>query len=150
MFGSNGEVTLWEVATGKRFRTLRTDKPHGLHNYQSITFSRDGRLVAALSWAGTVVWEVASGKEVLHVHPHGEHASAAALGPDGRRLATGGKDGVLEVWDTTTGRNLLTLLPGRLPPVESLAFSRNGRYLAAGCGDSTVRVFDAGPAAGRR
>jgi WD40 repeat protein len=65
-----------------------------------------------------------------------------ALSGDGALLATSGYDGMIRLWDTTTGR-LVRVLVGHDSYVYGMAFSADGRYLAsAGSFDVTVRVWE--------
>jgi WD40 repeat protein len=75
----------------------------------------------------------------------GRQPMAAALHPDGRRLATSGERGQLIVWDLGTGRTLWTAT-GHRSGVRSLAFSPDGRRLAS-AGHTTVKIWD--PEGGR-
>jgi WD40 repeat protein len=60
--------------------------------------------------------------------------------PDGKRLASGGGRGEVEVWDAQTGLELLTLNGAQL----RLCFSPDGRRLASASGKA-VKVWDASP-----
>ncbi|WP_368737663.1 WD40 repeat domain-containing protein, partial [Escherichia coli] len=78
-----------------------------------VAFSLDGsRLITAGS--GTVrVWNIASGKEVLHFS-FDTSINAMALAPDGKTLALGvsyqGRRCGVQMWDVSTGK-LLRRLP---------------------------------------
>ena len=64
--------------------------------------------------------------------------------PDGRRLASGGFDGEVKVWDATTGQETLTLKE-QTGIIACVAFSPDGHRLASASEDGTVKVWDARP-----
>src|SRR4029077_19840793 len=64
--------------------------------------------------------------------------------PDGRRLATAGRDPAVWLWDLERGEEGARL-QGHRSYVWSLAFSPDGKTLASGSGDNTVRLWDTEP-----
>src|SRR5262249_45070544 len=64
-----------------------------------------------------------------------------AISPDGRLLATGGGDGVIQLWDLATGQ-AMPKLTGHRSEITSLEFSRDGRVLASGSMDGGVKLWD--------
>jgi WD40 repeat protein len=62
--------------------------------------------------------------------------------PDGSRLASTSYDKTAKVWDTATGRELLTLR-GHSDLILSVVWNFDGKQLATACKDGTVRVWDA-------
>ncbi|MFI9066386.1 trypsin-like peptidase domain-containing protein [Streptomyces sp. NPDC053429] len=72
---------------------------------------------------------------------HTAQVNRLAYSPDGHTLATGGHDGTVRLWDTTTGRNHTTF-PSHGTLVWSVAFSPDGRTLATGESDRTARLWD--------
>jgi tetratricopeptide (TPR) repeat protein len=88
-------VTVWDAATGKVLRTLEGSPKDA----DRLTFSRDGKLVAAAARETVVLWDFVSGREVASYPVHGNALLVdLAFSPDGTRLAIGHGRGV-DVWE---------------------------------------------------
>ena len=72
---------------------------------------------------------------------HAGEVRAVAFRPDGRRLASGGADHTVRIWDPTTGR-LLETLRSHQTPIVCLAYSPDGRRLASADEDGPIRVWE--------
>src|SRR5262249_43415575 len=70
---------------------------------------------------------------------------AVAFGPDGRLLATAGRERTARLWDPAPGSCLRPLI-GHTGWVNDVAFSPDGRLLATASRDGTARLWD--PATG--
>ena len=110
-------VRLWDLASGRLLSTLRP--PQGLGDegkLYAVAMSPDGAIVAAAGWTQF------------------NNGSATSLAQDGYSIY---------LFDRATGR-LLRRLPGLPNVIAHLAFSPDGRYLAATLGGKNgVRVFAA-------
>src|SRR5205823_10762449 len=127
----------------------------GAGSFVGVTFSPDGRQLAAGTGKGTLlIWDIRSGRALHTLTTHGGQLSGLAYSPDGERLATAGFEvtrgfGQLKLWDAVSGKELLSL-PGQM----SVAFSADGRLLTAPASGSltaegTVNVWDAAPRSGK-
>jgi WD40 repeat protein/serine/threonine protein kinase len=68
---------------------------------------------------------------------------STALSPHGDRIVTAGlEDNTAKVWDSASGRELLTLT-GHTKAVVCTTFSPDGKRIITGSMDETVRVWDA-------
>lgn len=67
---------------------------------------------------------------------------AAAISPDGDRIATPGMEDDVRIWNARTG-DVLLMLTGHDGPVSGLSFSPDGRRVASSSLDGTVRLWEA-------
>ena len=67
---------------------------------------------------------------------HTKPINAVVFSPDGRWIASGGKDDTIKIWDLATGYVLRTLY-AHSSNVNALAVSPDGKFLASASGDMT-------------
>lgn len=135
-----GRVTCWDADFEKKQFDLRVPR----HEITCLAFSPDGKLLAAGSMNGFVVWiDVARGvvTKMLNVASRSGkdgRVESLAFSPDGKLLATGSgsynrgyKWGETFLIDTETSEVFRMRMAKDDRPIRSVAFSPNGRYLAA-------------------
>jgi WD40 repeat protein/serine/threonine protein kinase/Tfp pilus assembly protein PilF len=137
--GKSGEVTIADAETGKGIGTLKADAP------RFVLSDPDGRRLTTLTNDGTLaIWEAATCRLLhkLDKLPHAREANHLVLSDDGRLLALSYPSGhwQIEIRDATSGRHRQTVRAAT--QVYSVALSPDGRYLAYGGHDRTVRVLD--------
>src|SRR5262249_51762962 len=69
-----------------------------------------------------------------------------SLSPDGTKLAGGGNDGKVKVWNTADGKVLFDMA-GHAGPVTGVSFSANNQIIASCGADRTVKFWN--PATGQ-
>src|SRR5262249_48585534 len=106
-----------------------------------LAFSADGTLLASGSADCTTrVWDAVTGEERFRWKQRG-WIRGLKFAPDGRALAAGAGRTV-KVWDLTTGKERTTLAKGHRETIFTLAYSPDGRFLATGSKDGSVRFWD--------
>jgi WD40 repeat protein len=79
----------------------------------------------------------------LHtLYGHTKGVLCVAWSPDSRRVASGGADDSVRIWDATDGHEI-HLLSGRTSEVETVAWSPDGHQLASATGAGTVKIWNA-------
>ena len=137
--GSDGNLYLWDAASGRRVKTLRGHTGW----IDSVAINPRGDLIASACVADMSVrlWEVESGRcvEILQAQPG--LMEAMAFSPDGRLLAVGGEFETIWVWDVEARLWFVSLR--HTNSVRCVAFNRDGDRLASCDDDGIVRVWDA-------
>ena len=105
-------------------------------NIRDLAISADSRLALSTGDDGVVrIWNL-HGADNLQLTNIDFPATAIAIAPDGNTLALGGGGDVVVMWDLARGEPIrdLTGSIGRVPP-SGIAFSPDGRWVAAASGD---------------
>lgn len=149
--GQHKGVRLWDATTGKPLREL--DGEFKKIYIAAAAYSPDGKLLA-LGRGGEAdgnngkvfLIDPATGKKLRELTPgHQYGATDLAFHPDGKHLASSGRDTVVRIWDTTSGKLIKELGKPRGGQfkdwIHAVSFSADGRWLAAADMAGAVQVW---------
>jgi WD40 repeat protein len=144
--GWDNSVRLWQLDAEAPKEIARVDgSPSG------IVFTPDGKtLVTGSPESRVVLWDISGTKPKVRYNLSGHkfRPFALAIRSDGKMLASGSLGPVLRLWKIEGGEpEIWAALANEDAPsvgVSSLAFSRDGKLLAAGShlGKQTLRIWD--------
>ena len=159
MDSGNHELTVWDATTGKLLRRIftRGERAH------AMVFLNDGKLAVAGSRPGQEgdvrIYNIDAGKTidyggvpavdgandptvlVKELVQTDDEIFALALSPDGTKLASGGCDRLVRVFDIASGK-IEHSIENHADWVLGVAFTPDGKGLATSSRDKTAKVWD--------
>ena len=109
----------------------------------SVDLSPNRRTAAlGLSDGGIRILDIASGQPIGQpFRAHQGNVLSLAFSPRGDKLASGGSDKTVMVWDVPSQKGL-GVCPEHKGAVFGVAISPNGETLASGCGSATIKLWN--------
>ena len=138
---TSGKLQVWRTADGGLVRTLGDRPPMSL----GLAYSARDQLLAAGAGNRVELWNVVRGElraVLAGEHGHNAPISTLAFSPDGRTIASGGRDGAVIIWDVEA-RSAIAKCLQHTAMVWCVDFSPDGRNLASGSMDKSVLLWDA-------
>lgn len=138
--GKNGiPFHLLAVDTGELIATI-----DGARNFiRSLAFSPDGKRVAVGSVVGTLqVYDLPSKKWVYQVLAHKDDVLAARFSPDGKKLATVGRDKDVKLWKLDDATNFAARIDVSKEGPNDAQWTADGNEIAVGCTSGELLFFD--------
>jgi WD40 repeat protein len=169
---SNGKVEIWEFLddsfnSKREFSCLKVldatekvnqDQDNKSQEIHAISFSPDGNWLATGGWNQPIqLFDLENlNKNPIIFSKHKDWIWSLAFSPDGKTVAGGCRDGSIWLWQPFSTRKISKAIylnkdyEERLPEyrrsqeVFSIAYSPEGKWLAAGSRDNKVRIWKMG------
>lgn len=142
-------IRIWDVSSGNCLNVLQGHTS----GVRCVRYSPDGQLLASGGHDGSIrLWNrqlhskpsssnpsfINSSVKLLHGHT--DWVWDIAFSPDGRLLASTGRDSTLRLWSVPDGQSI-HVLKGHTHDVYGLAISADNQWLASAGQDNTVRLW---------
>ena len=117
----------------------------------SVAFSPDGEYLAVTGYHEVLLYSAKDYRLISRLIGISERLNAVAFSPDGKKLAAvggaPGRFGEVQVWEHAKEK-LLISVPVTFDTLYGASWSPDGKVLAFGCADNTVRAID--PVSGKQ
>lgn len=156
---ADNTIKLWSIAVADPHRVSQVGTLLGHTSFvESLAFSPRGGVLASAGKDRVLrIWSLATGRQIAALPGHQNEIRFIAFSPNGRMVATGSDDSTVRIWEAappntrlpfwqvgyTQGPRQVAVLRGHEGQVYSVAYSSDGRLIASGSMDGTVRLWDA-------
>ena len=155
--GWDHTIVLWDAITGQQKTVLKDNNFNAMGgDVRCLSFSSDGKILASGHGDGKIrLWDVRKKKQKKLLTGHSSHVYCMSFSPTDKKMLVSGSRDELWLWNVATGKHQSIFIDRVIynvetdgskiyewPAIFALSFSSDGKTLATGHRDSTVRLWD--------
>ena len=136
-----GNIGVFDIATGKEFKTFSYDSNVNYFDVNYINFSPDGKEVLFATGWPVQRWNVNNGNKIwYHKSNYSNMTYSGCYSPDGKQFISGFSNSI-KLWDTITGNELKTF--SGTGWINKLDYSPDGKQIISGHENGDIKIWDA-------
>jgi WD40 repeat protein len=140
--GADGTIRLWD-ARGKVMDERGPDVVlRDVPRASALAYSPDSRCLAIGAADSIRLWDMRGGVEVARLANRTGDVTRLGFSPDGRHLASAGRDWPILIW-TLSNQRIELALNGHTAGVNALGYSTDGKTVISASDDGTLRLWNA-------
>lgn len=135
----NESPRCWDPATGMQVASI--ELPPGEEEIWHALSPEDSLLYASPAYRTFArVYNTRTGKPLVDFHGHVREVLCIAYSPDGRWVASGGRDSTTRIWDVATGKEK-HVFASNSGQIYDVAFNRDGSRVLARDGNGNISLW---------
>lgn len=154
----DGTVKIWNASSWTEMLTINAHEAFTLDpgTESGGEFSTGESGVRAVEWSPNgkelltlgntdrtaIVWDSKSGEKMTSFTLHQDWVLSASWSPDGKSIASAGKDGSVFIWNSTTGE-IKCEIPNQSTSVQAVGWAPDGKLVATAGDDGLIKLWDA-------
>ena len=148
-------LQIWDITSGRIYKTFDRFKGFKGNEFNSISFSTDGKYFLATDWTSIYIFDARTWNLVKTLTPDGYSPPAiipyksfvATFSPDGKNVLSGGPDAIIRLWNIGAGREIRQFHGHKAGwmhgGISSVEFSHDGKYAITNAyNDGNVILWD--------
>ena len=135
---SGRQLSVWDTSDGQKLAAWEGNEA------RIVAVTPDGQLGFSTGWvdARFQAWHLPSRELVGELTGHTEWVRGLAVSSDGELLASASTDGTVRLWHIPSLSLVRVLTEEAAEPLQSVAFTRDSRYLLAGGKGSRIAFWE--------
>ena len=138
-YDSSYTIQIWDIISGDLISTLKGELSRGVNT----VFNPNSNTIAIIGKNGRFIhiWNLIT-EELIELRDHTAGVQRIDFSPDGKTLASGGKDEKIRLWDVESGE-LKHTFAGHALSIDFLKYAFDGKMIVSHGGDNNVCAWNA-------